>query len=134
MDSCNSSTDTWWGISFQDPSSHYPKAIPVTEATMDVTFDNHTARFALNSWFYMTNRLGDGIRGKASVEFLGKIDPLHSDLLNGGREPSWTPTLGFANNSMNMRFGDKRSMAVRGVARGWLLLSPFFGLVLGGLV
>lgn len=97
----------WWGITFTDLTNDYPKRISPTTPKLRLKFDKDSAQFSLSSWYSMINEAGYKIIGQASIRFQGKIDPLHSDILNEGPEPSWTPTLGFGNNSLNLQFGEK---------------------------
>lgn len=101
------SRNIWWGITFTDLTNEYPKEIHPTTPKVELKFDKESARFSISSWYKMINEGGYSIRGKASIQFRGKVDPLHSDILNEGPEPSWTPTLGFGNNSRNLQFGEK---------------------------
>ncbi|KAE8139823.1 hypothetical protein BDV38DRAFT_280739 [Aspergillus pseudotamarii] len=136
MSSCDDPADTWWGLTFLDQGNYNPEKIPITEPIASVMFDNQSASFSLNGWFLINNEKGDAMYGEGLIEFLGKIDPLHSDISNKGGNPSWTPTLGFGNNSMNMRFGEEsqESVAFRNGAREWLILWPLVGLIFGSLI
>ncbi|GAB1196781.1 hypothetical protein APSETT444_006056 [Aspergillus pseudonomiae] len=133
MSSCDDSADTWWGLNFLDQGDHNPKNIPITEPIASLMFDNQSASFSFSGWFLVNNEKGDAMYGEGSIEFLGKIDPLHSDILNKGNKPSWVPTLGFGNNSMNMGFEEEGqdSMAVRNGVHNWLIIWPILGLIFG---
>ena len=136
MSSCDDPTHTWLGVNFLDQADYNPEKIPITEPIVSVMFDNQSASFSFNGWFLINNEKGDAMYGEGSIEFLGKIDPLHSGIMNKGTSPSWTPTLGFGNNSTNMKYGEEsqESMAVRNGVHDWLIFWPILGLIFGSLI
>ncbi|KAL4865735.1 hypothetical protein BDV12DRAFT_199814 [Aspergillus spectabilis] len=103
MSSCDGFDDVWWGSNWHDASSNGP--VPFTDPAVTIIFDNTSAHFRVEGWV-ITNTEGDEIFwARASIEFMGTLDAARSDILNGGTTPSWTPTVGFGNNSMNLDFG-----------------------------
>ncbi|KAL3469546.1 hypothetical protein BJX99DRAFT_265064 [Aspergillus californicus] len=105
MTSCTS-LETAWGVSFIAEDDDDEGEIGVTNPSLVLTFDDHSANFALQSWVFANVFDEDDdtlqIAARMSVEFLGRHDDARSDILNSGTPVSWTPTVGFGNNSANL--------------------------------
>lgn len=76
-------------------------------ATMNASFDGHTANLTVNGmfWAYPTdgNNNRDGIVGDMQIRFRGVLDTYHSDILDvNSSTPAWLRTVGFGNNSLNI--------------------------------
>ncbi|KAL2862419.1 uncharacterized protein BJX67DRAFT_366448 [Aspergillus lucknowensis] len=104
----------WWSANFASEDWD-DDDLGVTNPTLQLTFDGASANLRVESWVFANTlhaRVDDreedptpAIAARMSIEFLGRVDAARSDVLNGeGSEPSWTPTLGFGNNSLNLDF------------------------------
>ncbi|EAU31073.1 predicted protein [Aspergillus terreus NIH2624] len=128
MSSC-SQIEAWWGLSPVSSGASWAdeddiNLLGLIDPALTLTFDQHSAGLLIRTSAVMNTLGGEpgeddtpALAGKMTVEFLGRGDAARSDVLNGGDEPSWTPTVGFGNNSMNL---DYKSGA--GSVRVWGLL------------
>ncbi|KAE8356766.1 hypothetical protein BDV28DRAFT_144889 [Aspergillus coremiiformis] len=83
MRSCQDAAETSWNFHFLNSTPSNPANIPITDPTVNMIFDSQSASFSYNGWFSLSDHTSI-FYGKASIEFQGKIDPLHSDILNTG--------------------------------------------------
>lgn len=87
-----------------------------TSSTVQLDFDSYTANYTLDGYFtavaeWFSNGTGilkspsNWFQGKIHITFSGVIDTYHSDVLvNNSATPTWLPTVGFNNNSMNIDY------------------------------
>jgi hypothetical protein len=130
-------TEGWWafipipiGIKLDDVSG-------TTNPTVQLTFDDSSASFSLQSWA-VANTLNEeeeetpSISARLTIEFLGRIDAARSDVLNKGTPVTWTPSLGFGNNSLNLDFFESSALAAAGVniRHMWSIMGPVFVYIL----
>ncbi|KAL4885786.1 hypothetical protein BJY04DRAFT_179193 [Aspergillus karnatakaensis] len=61
------------------------------------------------------------LAGRASIEFWGRIDDARSDILNNRTPVTWTPTVGWQNNSANLDYGGNDGASLYSeMGLGWL--------------
>jgi hypothetical protein len=106
MSTC-SSTEGWWGAG-QIPFD-YDGVSGVPNPTLQLTFDDSSASFSIRSWIaanILPEKDGETprISARLTIEFLGRIDAARSDVLNEGTPVTWTPSIGFGNNSLNLDY------------------------------
>ncbi|KAL2823796.1 hypothetical protein BDW59DRAFT_162959 [Aspergillus cavernicola] len=126
MSSCAHS-EAWWGVGFVSEDWD-DEDIGVTNPSLQLSFDSYLANFEIQSWI-VANTLGDEedptlpIVARMSVQFLGRHDDARSDILDSGVPVTWTPTVGFGNNTLNL---DYESAAVA-VGLGGLRVGVLWG-------
>ncbi|KAL5361825.1 hypothetical protein BJX96DRAFT_176589 [Aspergillus floccosus] len=133
MSSC-SQIEAWWGLSPVSSGALWAdkediSLLGLTDPTLTLTFDEHSAGLSIRTSAVMNTlggEPGDGdtpaLAGKLTIEFLGRGDAARSDVLNEGDEPSWMPTVGFGNNSMNLDYGTSGAGSIRVWGMEWGLL------------
>ncbi|KAL4862175.1 hypothetical protein BDV12DRAFT_203292 [Aspergillus spectabilis] len=125
MSSCTQ-IEAWWGAVFASEKWD-DERMGVINPTLALTFDAHSANFALQG-FIFANTLGDEeeeeetlpIVARVAVEFLGRHDDARSDILDEGTPVSWTPTVGFGNNSANLDYEGGAEGMYGGLGGGWV--------------
>ncbi|KAF9893497.1 hypothetical protein FE257_010809 [Aspergillus nanangensis] len=132
MSSCTD-IESWWGASFVSQDSD-DEGMGISNPVLQLVFDDHSANLEIQSWIW-ANTLGHAdddktlpIVARVSVEFLGRADAARSDILNPGSPPTWTPTMGFMNNSLSLDCESTAASAGKG-RMGLLLV--VLGLSLG---
>ncbi|KAJ5519885.1 hypothetical protein N7463_000338 [Penicillium fimorum] len=120
MSTCSRS-EGWWGVGPISLANGLDDIDSVTNPTLQLTFDDTSASFSIQSWI-VANTLGEedeetetpSISGRLTIEFLGRIDAARSDVLNEGTPVTWTPSMGFGNNSLSLDYGSG-ALATAGV-------------------
>ncbi|KAJ5611605.1 hypothetical protein N7528_008710 [Penicillium herquei] len=109
-----------------------------TNPVVDLQFDSMTANMTIKGYFFgvvqseigsdLESWYGNVFAGTFVLSFLGVIDSYHSDILkNDTATPTWIPTVGYNNNSLNVGYtnattsGGSRQTSSYGLAM--LLLS-----------
>lgn len=102
----------WWGAG-PIPNSYYTENVRnKVKPTLQLTFDDSSASFSIVTWFVANTLSEEGkedkvtprISGKLTIEVLGRIDAARSDILNEGTPVTWTPSMGFGNNSLSLDY------------------------------
>lgn len=130
MSTCSRS-EGWWGVSgitVDDRRDYYVTRSGVTNPTMQLTFDESSASLSIRTWI-IANTLSEEdektprISSMLTIDFLGKIDSARSDILNERNPVTWTPSVGFGNNSLNLDFRSGAIAAVRvNMCKIWSIL------------
>lgn len=109
MSTC-SLIEGWWGVAPITPLSYsFEDVIGLTYPGVQLTFDNPSASFSIHSSI-AANTLPEEdeetprITAKLTNDFLGRIDAARSDVLNKGTPVTWTPSMGFGNNSLSLDY------------------------------
>ncbi|KAL4924979.1 uncharacterized protein BDV17DRAFT_294926 [Aspergillus undulatus] len=124
-----------------DPKTNYRpentqdrEDVGVSNATLELVFDRHSANFKLQGWLWLSHFVPDGdddddddetlpLAGRVIVGFLGTIDEARSDVLNGDGgddEVTWTKSVGFGNNSANIDYDQTGAAAGESGLSGWV--------------
>jgi hypothetical protein len=121
-------TEGWWGVDPISIDGNRDDISGVTNPTLQLTFDDSSASFSIQSWIYAnafakTDEETPRISGILTIDFLGRIDAARSDVLNEGTPVTWTPSMGFGNNSLSLDYGSG-ALAAAGVNIGqmWSIL------------
>jgi hypothetical protein len=102
-------TEGWWAVVPIPLYDDLDDVSGVTNPTVQLTFDDSSASFNIRSWV-VANTLAEEdeetprISARLTIEFLGRIDAARSDVLNKGTPVTWTPSIGFGNNSLNLDY------------------------------
>ncbi|KAL4871465.1 hypothetical protein BDV12DRAFT_183836 [Aspergillus spectabilis] len=125
MSSC-ARTEAWWGADFASEDWD-DEGMGVVNPTLRLTFDAHSANFALQGFIfaYAWGEEEDEeetlpIVARVAVEFLGRHDDARSDILDEGTPVSWTPTVGFGNNSLNLDYEGGSGIVYWELRVGWV--------------
>jgi hypothetical protein len=107
MSTC-SRTEGWWAVVPIPLHNDLDGVSGVTNPTVQLTFDDSSASFSIRSWV-VANTLAEeeeapSISARLTIEFLGRIDAARSDVLNEGTPVTWTPSMGFGNNSLSLDY------------------------------
>ncbi|OQE11313.1 hypothetical protein PENFLA_c072G05830 [Penicillium flavigenum] len=119
MSTCTHS-EGWWAVSPIGSRRGLDDLRGVTDPTVQLTFDESSSSFSIQSWF-VANTLNEEeeetplISGRLTIEFLGRIDAARSDVLNKGIPVTWTPSMGFGNNSLSLDFFESGALAAAAV-------------------
>jgi hypothetical protein len=129
MSTC-SRTEGWWGVNPVSLDDHLDDISGVIQPTVQLIFDDSTASFSVISWI-VANTLGEEdevtprISARLTIEFLGRIDAPRSDVLNEGTPVTWTPSMGFGNNSLSLDYKSGALAAARvNIRQMWSILGP----------
>lgn len=131
--SCSSATATdEYSISLVNSPSANTEGWNWTSPTVELQFDSRTANYTLDGYFtavaqQFSNGTGilksplNWVQGKIRITFSGIIDVYHSDVLvNNSAIPTWLPTVGFNNNSMNIDYTEQ-SLSENRLYPNWLV-------------
>ncbi|KAJ5773749.1 hypothetical protein N7457_008645 [Penicillium paradoxum] len=118
MSTCSRS-EGWWGVAPISLGSHRDDISGVTNPTLQLTFDDSSANFNIRSWSVAGTLAEEDeetprISARLTIEFLGRIDAARSDILNEGTPVTWTPSMGFGNNSLSLDY-ESGALAAAGV-------------------
>ncbi|KAJ5816564.1 hypothetical protein N7447_008797 [Penicillium robsamsonii] len=108
MSTC-SRTEGWWAVVPIPLYGDLDAVSGATYPTVQLAFDDSSASFSIRSWI-VANTLPEedeetpSISARLTIEFLGRIDAARSDVLNVGTPVTWTPSMGFGNNSLGLDY------------------------------
>ncbi|CAG7968424.1 unnamed protein product [Penicillium salamii] len=117
-------TEGWWAAGPISLNNSF--GIPgITNPTLQLAFEDSSASFSIGSWFLANTLAEEGeetprIYGRVTIEFLGRIDAARSDILNKRTPVTWTPSLGFGNNSRGLDY-ESGAFVTASVTIGWIL-------------
>jgi hypothetical protein len=112
-------TEGWWSVNPISPGDDLDDVSGVVNPTVQLTFDDSSTSFSIRSWI-VANTLAEEdeetprISARLTIEFLGRIDAARSDVLNARTPVTWTPSMGFGNNSQNLDY-ESGALAAAGV-------------------
>lgn len=118
MSTC-SRAEGWWGVVPIPLDVDLDDVSGVIKPTVQLAFDDSAASFSIRS-LIVANTLGEEdeetprISSRLTIEFLGRIDAARSDVLNKGTPVTWTPSMGFGNNSLSLDY-ESGALAAAGV-------------------
>ncbi|KAJ6030652.1 uncharacterized protein N7446_000285 [Penicillium canescens] len=127
MSTC-SRTEGWWGVVPISLDDDLDDVSGVINPTLQLAFDDSSASFSIRSWI-VANTLAEEdeetprISARLTIEFLGRIDAARSDVLNEGTPVTWTPSMGFGNNSLSSDYESGALAAARvNIRQIWSIL------------
>jgi hypothetical protein len=136
MSTC-SLIEGWWGVGPISPLSYsFEDVVGITYPGVQLTFDNPSASFSIHSWvsaniFPEKDGETPQITAKLTIDFLGRIDTARSDVLNKGTPVSWTPSMGFGNNSLSLDYRSGALVAVGvNIRQIWSILGAVLAYIL----
>ncbi|KAF9891496.1 hypothetical protein FE257_003963 [Aspergillus nanangensis] len=134
MSSCTEPV-SWWDALWASEEWD-DEGMGVQDPALTVTFDSHSSSFVLKGYIFAgvlheeEEEQTLPIVAELAVEFRGRHDDARSDILNEGVPVTWTPTVGFGNNSKNLDYGTASSGVGYGILRGdwaWAVVGVVVG-------